>query len=163
MPIAGAIAASHRRIVDAARDVHYGLHYEEMVNATRVVPNGARFVAGQLAAIKTIGDRQKVSLVDGTTLKARLVAVATGLSNDNLLRPLGTERLTLSANHSLTFGFDADTSWRGVLTCYGERPGDGIDYLTVFPIGAVMRANLFCYREPNDEWARPLSRGRSRH
>ena len=80
--------------------------------------------------------------------------LATGLNCDDLLRPLGIDRSVISANHSLTFGFDIETSSRRILTYYGERVGDGIDYLTVFPFGPGMRANLFCYREPGDAWAR---------
>lgn len=154
LPVTGATAARRGKVVDANRDVHYGLRYDDMVNATRDLAHGAEFVTGQAAAITTGADEQVVSLIDGTILRARLVIVATGLNSDELLRSVGIERLTLSANHSLTFGFDVETSRQGVLTCYGERPGDGIDYLTVFPIGATMRANLFCYREPTDDWAR---------
>ena len=154
VPVAGATARSHGKIIDANCHVHYGLRYEDMVNAAREMAPGARFITGRVTRIAPAPDEQVVSLADGGSVRTRLVVVATGLNNDGLLRPLGIERLTLSANHSLTFGFDVETSSRGIVTCYGERPGDGIDYLTVFPIGAVMRANLFCYREPDDEWAK---------
>lgn len=149
-----ATAACHGKVIDARSQVHYGLRYEDMVNATRALATGTRFVTGRVTGIETGNEVQRVTLSDGTTLEARLVVLATGLICDDLLRALGIGRSVISANHSLTFGFDVETSSRGILTYYGEQTGDGIDYLTVFPFGATMRANLFCYRGPSDEWAR---------
>ena len=40
------------------------------------------------------------------------------------------------------------------LTYFSEGPRDRIPYLTVFPIGTRMRANLFTYREIGDPWLR---------
>ena len=154
VPVPSATAAGHGKVIDSNSHVHYGLRYEDMVNATRSLAATATFVTGRVTRIETGAEEQKVSLADGTILRARLVVVATGLNCDGLLRPLGIERTMLSANHSLTFGFDLETASRGIFTYYGERAGDGIDYLTVFPFGATMRANLFCYRDPADAWAK---------
>ena len=60
----------------------------------------------------------------------------------------------LSEHHSLTLGFDLQASSRRILVYYGERAGDRMDYLTVFPLGGTMRANLFCYLDPTEPWAR---------
>ena len=43
--------------------------------------------------------------------------------------------------------------WQG-LTYFSERPGDRIPYLTLFPVGNRMRANLFVYRNADDPWLR---------
>jgi 2-polyprenyl-6-methoxyphenol hydroxylase-like FAD-dependent oxidoreductase len=40
------------------------------------------------------------------------------------------------------------------LTYYSERPGDRTAYITLFPIGATMRANLCVYRDMKDPWLR---------
>jgi hypothetical protein len=44
------------------------------------------------------------------------------------------------------------------LTYFSERPSDRIPYLTLFPIGTRMRANLFAYRGFDDLWLRELRR-----
>jgi 2-polyprenyl-6-methoxyphenol hydroxylase-like FAD-dependent oxidoreductase len=38
------------------------------------------------------------------------------------------------------------------LTYYGEHPGDRTAYITLFPIGSTMRANLCVYRDMDDPW-----------
>jgi 2-polyprenyl-6-methoxyphenol hydroxylase-like FAD-dependent oxidoreductase len=80
--------------------------------------------------------------------------LATGPNGSDLLPSLGIQRTTLSEKHSLTFGFDVQAASRRILVYYGERAGDGMDYLTVFPMGDTMRGNLFCYRDPSDPWVR---------
>ena len=154
LAVPSATAACHGKVIDANAAVHYGLPYEDMVNATRSLAIGTQFVTGRVTRIETGAGNQLVTLADGTSLTARLVVLAAGLNCDALLRPLGIDRATISVNHSLTFGFDIETSSRRILTYYGERVGDGIDYLTIFPFGSEMRANLFCYRDPGDDWAR---------
>src|SRR5262249_61077801 len=76
-------------------------------------------------------------------------------------RMLGIGRLELSPCHSLSIGFDVVPVGGGrfefpALTYYPERPAERISYLTLFPIGAAMRANLFLYREPRDPWLKRL-------
>ena len=44
------------------------------------------------------------------------------------------------------------------LTYFSERPSDRIPYITLFPIGTRMRANLFVYRGADDPWLRELRR-----
>jgi 2-polyprenyl-6-methoxyphenol hydroxylase-like FAD-dependent oxidoreductase len=46
-----------------------------------------------------------------------------------------------------TFDFPA-------LTYFSEKPRDLIPYLTLFPVGNRMRANLFVYRNADDPWLR---------
>ena len=45
------------------------------------------------------------------------------------------------------YGFDA-------FVCYGKGRRDRVAYIGVFRIGDEMRANLFVYRSPQDEWSR---------
>ena len=44
------------------------------------------------------------------------------------------------------------------LTYFSERPSDRIPYLTLFPIGNRIRANLFTYRHFDDPWLREMRR-----
>ena len=74
---------------------------------------------------------------------------------------LGIERQIISACHSISIGFDLVPVGRAAfefpaLTYFSERPSDRIPYLTLFPIGTRMRANLFAYREADDPWLREM-------
>jgi len=153
-PMLSATATCYGKIIDATYSLHYGLRYEDMVNTARTLATKAKFVTGRVAQVVRGSDTQMVVLADGTTIGARLVVLATGPNCGDLFPSLGIERLMLSEHHSLTLGFDVQTASRRVLVYYGERAGDRIDYLTVFPIGDTMRANLFCYVDPSDPWAR---------
>jgi 2-polyprenyl-6-methoxyphenol hydroxylase-like FAD-dependent oxidoreductase len=70
---------------------------------------------------------------------------------------LGIARTDVSPCHSISIGFDVDPVGRPgfgfpALTYYPERAIERISYLTLFPIGPTMRANLFVYRDPRDPW-----------
>jgi len=153
-PMPNATSACYGKVIDETRSLHYGIHYADMVNATRSLATRARFVTGRVAQVTTGPDVQTIVLADGTALQARLVVLATGPSDSGLLGPLGITRTMMSEHHSLTFGFDLQTALRNILVYYGERPGDRMDYITVFPIGDAMRANLFCYLDPGDPWVK---------
>jgi 2-polyprenyl-6-methoxyphenol hydroxylase-like FAD-dependent oxidoreductase len=157
-PMPNATSACYGKVIDQTHSLHYGLHYADMVNAARSLAVRARFITGRVAQVATGAASQTVVLADGTVLGARLVVLATGPSDGGLLAPLGISRTMLSENHSLTFGFDLQTASRRILVYYGERAGDRMDYLTIFPIGSAMRANLFCYLDPSDPWAKLFKR-----
>ena len=70
-------------------------------------------------------------------------------------------REDVSPCHSISIGFDLKPVGRTsfdfpALTYYPERAADRMAYLTLFPIGSVMRANLFVYRDMHDLWFRKL-------
>ena len=157
-PMLDATSACYGKVIDQTHSLHYGIHYADMVNAARSMAVGAKFITGRAVQVMTGPDVQTVVLADGTALEARLVVLATGPNDGGLLASLGISRTMLSEHHSLTFGFDLHTTLRRILVYYGERPGDRIDYLTAFPIGDVMRANLFCYRDPGDPWVKLFKR-----
>ena len=144
-PMLNATSACYGKVIDQTHSLHYGLHYADMVNAARSMAAGAKLITGRATQVTTGPEFQTVALADGTALQARLVLLATGPNDDGLLAPLGISRTMLSEHHSLTFGFDLQTSLRRILVYYGERRGDRMDYLAIFPIGGTMRANLFCY------------------
>ena len=63
----------------------------------------------------------------------------------------------MRVNHSLAIGFDLAVDAAAAdcaLTYFGERIADRIGYLTLFPIGERLRANLFVYRLPDEDWSR---------
>ena len=95
-------------------------------------------------------------------MEARLVVLATGMAGA-LGYKIGVKRRVLAERHSVSFGFtiarrDGAPFDFDALTCYGERTADGVDYLSLFPVRAGMRANLFMFRDPTDPVMRDLRR-----
>jgi 2-polyprenyl-6-methoxyphenol hydroxylase-like FAD-dependent oxidoreductase len=150
------------RVVERRRNQgdHYGILYDTLVNAMRAAVPARAFVAAKVAAISTGADRQTMVLSNGEKIGARLLVLATGLNN-GLRRMLGISRVELSPCHSISIGFDVVPAGGAgfpfpALTYYPERSTERISYLTFFPIGAAMRANLFIYRAPRDPWLKCL-------
>jgi 2-polyprenyl-6-methoxyphenol hydroxylase-like FAD-dependent oxidoreductase len=97
-----------------------------------------------------------VILSTGDTLSARLIVLANGL-NSGLRHRLGMMREDLSKCHSIMLGFDmypvAQPRFQfPALTYYAEHSCDRTAFLTLFPIGDAMRANLCVYRTMDDPW-----------
>ena len=144
-------------IVDKRPSENLGVHYHDLVNAVRAeIPASVRFIAAKAVAVATSDDRQRVTLSDGQEISARLVVIANGL-NKGLRRTLGIESQVISASHSITIGFDLAPLGRPAfdfpaMTYYAERARDRMAYMTLFPIGASMRANLMVYRPIDDPW-----------
>jgi hypothetical protein len=72
---------------------------------------------------------------------------------------LGLERTVISECHSVTLGFnivpvDRPSLPFPALTYWPKRSTDRLAYLTFFPIGKEMRANLMVYRPMDDIWFR---------
>ena len=44
------------------------------------------------------------------------------------------------------------------MSAYGEDAAHRVDYLSVFPIGNVLRANLFAYRDIRDPWVQEMKK-----
>jgi 2-polyprenyl-6-methoxyphenol hydroxylase-like FAD-dependent oxidoreductase len=91
-----------------------------------------------------------------------LVVLANGL-NVGLRHGLGITRRVESAAHSISIGFDIAPVGRGsfpfpAMTYFQERARARVPYLTLFPIGDRMRANLFAYRAVDDPWLRAVRR-----
>lgn len=153
--------ARYGHIVERRRGKQFGFFYENFVNAARAtIPPQVDFIEGKAADIATSAERQTVRLSSGEELSARLVIVANGL-NVGLRHKLGIERVVLSQQHSISVGFNMAPVGRSTfdfsaLTYYGERTADRVAYLTLFPIGNILRANLFVYRDMQDPWLRQL-------
>ena len=135
----------------------HGILYDTMVNALRgEIPPGVDFIPAKVMDISVSAEHQAVTLSTGEAISARLVVVANGL-NVGLRHKLGMARHDISKTHSIMLGFDLAPADRAsfpfpALTYYGERTQDRTAYITLFPIGQTMRANLCIYREMDDPW-----------
>jgi 2-polyprenyl-6-methoxyphenol hydroxylase-like FAD-dependent oxidoreductase len=153
--------ARYGRIVEKRPGDQQGILYDTLVNTVRAeIPRRTAFIHAKVTEISTGPDRQTVRLSDGGEVSARLVVLASGL-NVGLRQKLGMDREVLSAGHSISIGFDAAPTDRHAfrfpaLTYFAERPSDRMAYITLFPIGATMRANLFGYRDLHDPWLKQL-------
>jgi 2-polyprenyl-6-methoxyphenol hydroxylase-like FAD-dependent oxidoreductase len=150
-------------LLDQKPSQQFGIMYDDLVNAIRAeIPPATETIHAKATAIKASPERQKLTLSNGIEISARLVVLANGL-NVGLRNTLGIERRIVSACHSISRGFDRVPRGRAAfdfpaLTYFSERSSDRIPYLTLFPVGTTMRANLFTYREMDDPWLRQMRR-----
>jgi 2-polyprenyl-6-methoxyphenol hydroxylase-like FAD-dependent oxidoreductase len=151
------------KLVDVSVGQAYGLPYADLVAMARgQIPDPSSLIVDEVTALSCSDDLQQLALASGRRLKARLVVLATGMAGA-LGYKLGIKRRVLAAGHSVSFGFtiarrDGTPFDFNALTCYGERTADGVDYLSLFPVRAGMRANLFMFRDPADPVMRDLRR-----
>jgi 2-polyprenyl-6-methoxyphenol hydroxylase-like FAD-dependent oxidoreductase len=144
------------RLVEKRPGDQHGILYDTMVNTMRgEIPSAVEVIHAKVMDVATSADRQTVMLSTGEQISARLVVVANGL-NVGLRHKLGMERRDISKTHSIMLGFDLVPAGAAfsfpALTYYGEHPSDRTAYITLFPIGQAMRANLCVYRELDDPW-----------
>ena len=151
------------KVVDVSVGQAYGLPYADLVAMARgELPDPSNLIVDEVTAITTGDDIQHLALASGRRVEARLVVLATGMAGA-LGYKLGIKRRVLAERHSVSFGFtiarrDGAPFDFDALTCYGERTADGVDYLSLFPVRAGMRANLFMFRDPTDPVMRDLRR-----
>ncbi|MGZ5932412.1 MAG: FAD-dependent oxidoreductase [Rhizomicrobium sp.] len=135
----------------------HGVMYDALVNnvRTQIAPD-VETIHAKASAISNSRERQKVVLSNGEEISARLVVLANGL-NVGLRHTLGIKRHVISECHSVTLGFDVAPVGRAAfnfpaLTYWPRRSSSRLAYLTLFPIGGAMRANLMVYRDMTDPW-----------
>ena len=149
------------RVVDRTRTPHYGILYQDLVAAMRrELPRSVRFVVDRVTDLATSDNVQTITTNEHGAITSRLLVLASGMS-DLLRSRLGIEREVLREKQSLTFGFDlalVGESRRpfSSLTYYGEKPADGIDYITIFPTANGLRANLFTFLDHRDPWVKAI-------
>ena len=146
------------RLIEKRPGDQHGIFYDTMVNTMRgEIPPAVDVIHAKVMDVAVSADRQTVTLSDGEQISARLVVIANGL-NIGLRHKLGMERRDISKTHSIMLGFDLKPSGDSfafpALTYYGEHPSDRAAYITLFPIGPTMRANLCVYRGMDDPWLR---------
>jgi len=150
-------------LLDKKPSQQFGIMYDALINIIRAeIPPEVETVHAKATAVVTSAERQKLTLSNGIELSARLVVLANGL-NVGLRQAIGIERRIVSACHSISLGFDMAPVGRAAfgfpaLTYFSERSSDRTPYVTLFPVGASMRANLFVYRNTDDPWLRQMRR-----
>jgi 2-polyprenyl-6-methoxyphenol hydroxylase-like FAD-dependent oxidoreductase len=143
-------------VVRKPSDQH-GVMYDTLVNTLRAqIAPDVETIHAKASAISNRQERQKVVLSNGEEISARLVVLANGL-NVGLRHTLGIKRRIISECHSVTLGFDVAPLGRAAfdfpaLTYWPKRSSSRMAYLTLFPIGRAMRANLMVYRNMTDPW-----------
>jgi 2-polyprenyl-6-methoxyphenol hydroxylase-like FAD-dependent oxidoreductase len=139
-----------------ASDQH-GIMYDTLVNTVRAqIPPDVTTIDAKASSIANGPERQKVAVSNGEEISARLVVLANGL-NIGLRHTLGITRRVVSECHSITLGFDVEPAGGAAfsfpaLTYWPKRTSARMAYLSIFPIGGRMRANLMVYRELTDPW-----------
>jgi 2-polyprenyl-6-methoxyphenol hydroxylase-like FAD-dependent oxidoreductase len=158
-PIETMHVARFGHLVERMPSEEHGFLYDNLVNEVRKrIPSAVDFIAGRAAGIAAGAERQSVTVSNGEVIDARLVVLASG-PGEELQQKLGIARRAIRNAHSLTIGFDVKPAAGGAfdfpaLTYYGDRLAERIGYVSLFPVGDVMRANLFCYRGHDPAWAR---------
>ncbi|HYW62215.1 MAG TPA: NAD(P)/FAD-dependent oxidoreductase [Bradyrhizobium sp.] len=148
-------------LLDKRPSRQFGIMYDALINAIRAeIGPSTEVIHAKATAIQTSAERQRLTLSNGVEISSRLVVLANGL-NVGLRHTAGIERRIVSACHSISLGFDLLPAGRTTfgfpaLTYFSERSTDRIPYLTLFPIGKTMRANLFTYRDVDDPWLRQM-------
>jgi 2-polyprenyl-6-methoxyphenol hydroxylase-like FAD-dependent oxidoreductase len=145
------------RVIEKLQGTQRGILYDALVNTVRSqIPSRTEFIQAKAIDLSTGPESQIVKLSDGAELSARLVILATGL-NIALRQKLGIDREIISAEHSISIGFDVQPAAGGVfpfsaLTYFTGKPADRMAYISLFPVGETVRANLFAYRGFDDPW-----------
>src|SRR4030081_2946589 len=135
----------------------HGVMYDTLVNTLRAqIAPDVETIHAKASAISNTQERQKVVLSNGEEISARLVVLANGL-NVGLRHTLGIKRRVISECHSVTLGFDVEPVGPAhfsfpALTYWPRLSSSRMAYLTLFPIGKAMRANLMVYRDMTDPW-----------
>jgi 2-polyprenyl-6-methoxyphenol hydroxylase-like FAD-dependent oxidoreductase len=151
--------ARRGRLIDKCASGNWNFRYPLLIDAlrgaARAEPN-VEFIEQRVAEIVPSEGSQQIRLADGRQLTARLVAIATGVGGF-LPKELGFERRLVFARHSVSIGFDMAPLGRKkfdfpAVTYHSERASDRLAYLSLFPIGETMRANMFVYRNAADPW-----------
>ncbi|MDR3465591.1 MAG: NAD(P)/FAD-dependent oxidoreductase [Xanthobacteraceae bacterium] len=146
------------RLIEKRPGHQYGIRYDTLVNTVRAaIPPAVETIHARATALATGTGRQTVTLAGGEQISARLVVLATGPATSVLAHQLGITRRVVSRFHSVSIGFDMAPAGRDAfafpaLTYFAEDTVHRTAYLTMFPIGDTMRANLFVYREAQDPW-----------
>jgi 2-polyprenyl-6-methoxyphenol hydroxylase-like FAD-dependent oxidoreductase len=149
------------QLVEKRPNSQFDILYDALVNGVRAeIRPSISSIQAKATAIATSPDRQRVTLSTGEEISARLIVLANGL-NIGLRHTLGMTRDVVSPCHSISIGFDVKPVGRSsfgfrALTSYPERISDRMAYVTFFPIGTTMRANLFVYRDMHDPWLRQM-------
>lgn len=153
-PVGELAIARFGRIVQRRPSGELAIDYPDLVACVRAEVPADALRIGRVTAVEPGPGGACVRLGDGREIEARLVVVATGLAR-GLVEACGFRRRVLDPEHCLAIGFDVALAngSRAALTYHGQRLADRSAYLTLFPLGERLRANLFVYRHHGEAWA----------
>lgn len=144
-------------IVDRTQDPHYGILYDDIVRIVRAqLPPSVDFLIDDVRDIQTGPRTQCLALANNGPIMPDLIILATGMT-DSLRHKVGIGRRMVAEKQSISFGFTLAPKIAPAfqsLTYYGAGDSNRIDYLTIFPIAGLMRANLFTFLDQDDPWIR---------
>ncbi|BDS06480.1 monooxygenase FAD-binding protein [Oceaniferula spumae] len=163
-PLGVNVNYSEGRITEDHDVEQYGIRYHDTVNQFRL--EVSKFVEYRVAKVESIdedpqnGQSQIIKLADAESLNAPLVIVASGYRS-SLLKKRGVEYREDKGLASLSYGFDIERTDKSAFdsNAYGYflKPAKNeIDYITVFRIGDVMRANVFTQLKSPDPRVKEL-------
>jgi 2-polyprenyl-6-methoxyphenol hydroxylase-like FAD-dependent oxidoreductase len=133
--------ARYGHVVTRKPSDQHGIMYDTLVNTMRAqIPSDVPTIHAKVVGIANSAERQKLVLSNDEEISARLIILSNGL-NPGLRHMLGIRRQVGRP----TFAFPALTYWPA-------KTSSRMAYLTLFPIGSAMRANLMVYRDMNDPW-----------
>ncbi len=150
-------------IVDRNQDPHFGILYEDIVRIVRAqLPASVDLIIDDVRDIQTTPQTQQISLSSRGAIKADLIILATGVA-DSLRHKAGIGRRIIAEKQSISFGFTVAPKTKRTpafqaLTYYGAGASNRIDYLSLFPVGGLLRANLFTFLDHEDLWIREFRR-----
>lgn len=149
----GAYAGMDRPPLDAC-----GAPHQVWLKSVRAAwPDSVTFVEGMVAQVDADGPEPNLILADGAVLRGRLIVLASGHMHQ-LHEQLGIGVRMLKPAHSACLGFSVAGD-RFVPSQVHHVPfGHGVGYVSIFPMPAETRVNLFSYRPINDPWTRRMAR-----
>ncbi|MCJ2047293.1 FAD-dependent monooxygenase [Methylobacterium sp. J-078] len=159
-PISSVWIARFGRVMTRRTRREYAFAYKDLITALRaMLPKQVELRFGRVADIASGADIQRVTLSDGSVVEGRLLIVATG-PGAAIHRRVGIDIVDAQRDHSICIGFylkapPAAFPFESIVY-YGERWNDRVSYISLFPIGSRMRANLFVYRDHDEPWIQSL-------
>jgi 2-polyprenyl-6-methoxyphenol hydroxylase-like FAD-dependent oxidoreductase len=141
------------RIVERRAIDERGISYKTMVETVRSAwPASVKYVEGSAMEVVASPTAPAAILSDGRRVEGRLLVLASG-NDQRLHATLGISKANVREAFSTAIGFNLalerpqEARFR-TLTYWGEKPGDGIAFAALFPIGELTRVNFFCYLDP---------------
>ncbi|MBN8960138.1 MAG: FAD-dependent monooxygenase [Rhizobiales bacterium] len=155
------VRAGH--IIDRTQNPHLGIRYEDIVRIVRAqLPASVDMVIDDVRDIQTSPRTQHISLATHGSIAPDLIILATGMA-DSVRHKVGIGRRIVAEKQSISFGltFEPEAGRAPAfqaLTYYGAGASNRIDYLSLFPIAGLLRANLFTFLDQDDPWIREFRR-----
>ena len=119
-------------------------------------PDSVTFVEGTVASLDADTAEPAITLADGEVLRGRLIVLASGRMHQ-LHEQLGISLRMLKPAHSACLGFSVTTEHFVPSQVHHVPFGQGVGYVSIFPMPGETRVNMFSYRPMNDPWTRRMA------